>query len=152
MNARDKLDAMVTREPKRLIVHISEEDQAKAGGIAKLQCEFATGPSTSGIAVADLPTDTVPVRSGSGHHSLLSQLETDLERAKQLLEATKKRLHDLQMKRQEFGSTALTARELAELREKQMEVPKMRETVFHLERQVMEGKKLSSGDIHPALK
>jgi len=68
--------------------------------------------------------------------SRISDLQMDCERAQQLLEATEKRLHELKVKRQEFGPTALTAGELAELRNKEKERNHLIEKVLHLKEQI----------------
>jgi hypothetical protein len=85
------------------------------------------GDNLGGATVASLSASGP--RGGEG-------LKIDLERANELLEVTQKRLHALEMKKQEFGPSALTAEEAAELRDKEREVYQLTEVISRLEKQI----------------
>jgi len=91
-------------------------------------------PTTVSTTPPRLATETHLGAPPDGNR--ISDLQMDCERAQQLLEATEKRLYELQMKRQEFGPTALTAGELAELRNKEKERNHLIEKVLHLKEQI----------------
>jgi DNA repair exonuclease SbcCD ATPase subunit len=131
----EEINAIVKREPHRVMVSIAETDRAKAG-IAGLTCELLVGsvppkaPPLSPVPPVEPesePLEDLKLRLGD--------LRKERERTRELREATCAYVHELKLERVHQGNAWPTARRL-ELREFEEELRKYEEELKELDRKI----------------